>query len=259
MRRLAAAAIALAMFESHAQDAVVFAAGSLRAPLGAAASAFEARGRGGVRLEFGPSGMLRERLANGEKADIFAPANMEHPRAIAAQGRAGPVRAFARNRLCVLARHELAVTTANLLDRMLDPAVRLATSTPKLDPAGDYAWTVFERAEKRRRGAFDALSTKALQLVGGRDATAPSRGRSIYGELVAQGKSDLFLTYCSNAMQAAREEPGLVVTDLPPELSVGAEYGLVVMNGASATGKAFAEYLLSADGRRFLAEAGFAP
>jgi hypothetical protein len=33
----------------------------------------------------------------------------------------------------------LTVDSANLLERMLDPNVKLGTSTPKADPSGDYA------------------------------------------------------------------------------------------------------------------------
>ena len=46
----------------------------------------------------------------------------------------------------------LALSPDNLLDRMLDPAVRLATSTPGADPGGDYAWAVFARADDGASG-----------------------------------------------------------------------------------------------------------
>ncbi len=46
---------------------------------------------------------------------------------------------FARNRMCVAALVRLGPTANNLLDRMLSPDVRLATSTPGGDPGGDYA------------------------------------------------------------------------------------------------------------------------
>jgi molybdate transport system substrate-binding protein len=84
-----------------AQDSVrLYAAGSLRAALTAITDRFTAQYLIPVRLEFGASGLLRERLERGEPADVFAPANMEHPLALATQGKAGPVVLFARNELC---------------------------------------------------------------------------------------------------------------------------------------------------------------
>jgi len=69
------------------------------------------------------------------------------------------------------------LTPANMLDRLLDPAVRLATSTPGADPGGDYAFAVFARAEAIRAGARAALEAKAQQLYGGgaKDAFAGPR------------------------------------------------------------------------------------
>ena len=43
-----------------------------------------------VELEFGASGLLRERLEQGEAADVFASANMEHPEALSRSGKVEP-------------------------------------------------------------------------------------------------------------------------------------------------------------------------
>ncbi len=86
----------------------------------------------------------------------------------------GAVRRFARNEMCALVAPALDVTPATLVDRLLDPAVRLGTSTPKADPSGDYAWLVFERIEQQgRKGAFQQLAAKALQLTGGPNSPPP--------------------------------------------------------------------------------------
>ena len=78
----------------------LYAAGSLRRALTEISAAFtEATG---IRVEgtFGASGLLRERLEGGERGDVFASADMDHPRRLAVQGRAGTVTVFTRNRLC---------------------------------------------------------------------------------------------------------------------------------------------------------------
>jgi len=128
----------------------VLAAGSLRAPLEEVAAAFERAHTGRVSLAFGPSGLLRERIEQGEHADVFASANMEHPQSLVRSGKAASAQSFAANRICVLARPGIDLTADTLLDRMLDPALRLGTSTPGADPAGDYAWKVLERLPERR-------------------------------------------------------------------------------------------------------------
>ena len=103
--RVAAAVLAVVVPQVSAQAAItVFAAGSLRAALTEIVADFEAAPGGtSVKLVFGASGLLRDRLQAGEAADVFASANMEHPQALAASGRAEPALPFARNALCALA------------------------------------------------------------------------------------------------------------------------------------------------------------
>jgi ABC-type molybdate transport system substrate-binding protein len=260
IRVIAAAALGAGLaVGAHAQEPVrLYAAGSLRGALVEIAGAFE-RGAGiKVVGEFGPSGLLRDRIAKGERAEVFASANMEHPQSLARDGHATPVVLFARNRLCALASPRARVTSANLLERMLDPGVKLGTSTPKADPSGDYAWALFERAEKVRPGAFAALSGKALKLTGGPGSPAPPKDRSQYGALVADGAADVFLTYCTNALAARKENPALEVVQVPDDLKVGADYGLTVIRGAGDGAARFALFMLSIEGQGILAGHGFA-
>jgi molybdate transport system substrate-binding protein len=250
--------MALLPLRAHATDAVrLSAAGSLRAPLTEVARAFEAAGGAPVAAEFGPSGLLRDAIADGARTEVFASANMEHPRSLAAAGRGGPVVLFARNRLCALVRPGLAVTGATLADRMLDPAIRVATATPKADPSGDYAWEVFRRIDAARPGSFAVLEGKALQLTGGPARPGPPTDRNVYGAIIARGEADLFLTYCTNARAATREVAGAGIVDLPETIAVGAEYGLTVMSGASASAYRLALFILSPEGQTILARHGF--
>ena len=237
---------------------LLHAAGSLRGALTDVAKDFEAAGLGKVQAKFGASGLLKNEIVAGAAAEVFASANMEHPQALAAEKRSGPVVLFARNRLCALARPGLDVTSATLLDRMLDPQVKLGTSTPKADPSGDYAWEVFRRADTIKPGASATLETKALQLTGGPSSPPAPQGRSVYGELIAQGTADIFLTYCTGALVAQRENPAQQIVQLPDALSVAADYGLTVMNGARPAAYRFALFILSAEGQRILAKHGFA-
>jgi ABC-type molybdate transport system substrate-binding protein len=137
-----------------ADPVLLHAAGSLRGALNEVAAAYEKSSGLKVTAKYGASGLLREEIGRGEKAEVFASANMEHPQALAKAGKSGPVVLFARNQLCALVRPGLAVAPANLVDRMLESGVKLGTSTPKADPSGDYAWEVFRKADAQRPGAY---------------------------------------------------------------------------------------------------------
>ncbi len=258
--RVVFALLAAAMMQATvAQEPVrLYAAGSLRGALNDVAAAFTALTGVKAAPEYGPSGLLRDRIAKGRPAEVFASANMAHPESLAQAGKAAPVALFARNRLCALAAPAVSVSSATLLDRMLDPAVKLGTSTPKADPSGDYAWELFERAERVRPGAAKALSAKALQLTGGPSSPPPPKDRSVYGMLVSNGQADLFLTYCTSALQAQAEAPALQIIAIPEALAVGADYGLTVIAGARPEAERFAQFVLAAPGQAILVRHGFA-
>jgi ABC-type molybdate transport system substrate-binding protein len=241
-----------------AQEPVrLYAAGSLRAVLDEIGAQFAAETGTKIASTYAASGLLRERIEKGEPAEVFASANMEHPTTLAKAGKAGPVVLFARNQLCALARPGLAVQQPTLLDRMLDPTIKLGTSTPKADPSGDYAWEVFEKAEKLRPGSFAALDRKALKLTGGPGSPPPLAGRNTYAALIESGAADIFLTYCTNAVLAKSEVPALQIVALPLGLTVGADYGLTVLNGARPEANRFAFYMMSPTGQAIFARHGF--
>ncbi|WP_159654042.1 MULTISPECIES: molybdate ABC transporter substrate-binding protein [unclassified Bosea (in: a-proteobacteria)] len=234
------------------------AAGSLRATLLDVAGAFETETDISVSAQFGASGLLKDRLARGEAGEVFASANLEHPQVLTRAGLAGPAVLFARNELCAFLRPGLVATSANLLELMLDPKVRLGTSTPKADPSGDYAFAVFARAEAVRPGAKAALEAKALKLTGGPDCLPAPEGLNVYGHKLASGEADIFLAYRTNAQPLAREQPGIAMLRLPDQLAVGVDYGLTVLNRASPNGYRLAMYILSLQGQAILARHGFA-
>ncbi len=236
----------------------LFAAGSLKAALSDVAKAYEAKTGNLVETKFGPSGLLKGDIANGAKADVFASANMDHPQALHDAGLSGPVKLFARNQLCALVSPDLKADSENLLALMLDPAVKLGTSTPKADPSGDYAFKVFAKAEALQSGAQSLLEAKALQLTGAPDSAAPPDGQIVYGWHVAQGRADIFLTYRTNALAAQQQNPGQQIVALPGSLAVGADYGLTVMNGAPAAAQTLANFILSPVGQTILTGYGFA-
>ena len=168
----------------------LFAAGSLRGALTDVANAYEASSGDKVAAKYGASGLLKNEISAGAKVDVFASANMEHPQSLHDEKKSGPVLRFARNKLCALVRPGIKVDSVSLLDRMLDPSVKLGTSTPRSDPSGDYAFEVFGKAEAIRPGAKSMLEKKAIQLTGGPNSPAPPAGQTVYSWHVAAGRAD---------------------------------------------------------------------
>ena len=240
-----------------AEPITLYAAGSLKAALGDVAAAYEKNYGVKIATKFGPSGLLRKSIEEGEKPDVFASANMAHPEKLAAGGWGSPVVLFARNQLCALAQADVEVTSENLLHTLLDTRVRVGTSTPKADPSGDYAWELFKKADTVKAGSYAMLSDKALQLTGGPTSEKAPEGRNQYGWVMAGKKADVFLTYCTNAVLAKREVPSLNIIKVPESLSVGADYGLLVREGASPQAWRLALYILSPKGQEILQEYGF--
>jgi molybdate transport system substrate-binding protein len=109
----------------------------------------------GVAQEFGGSDQLAAQIRRGINVDMFASANLELPRALAAEGRAGPPVAFATNELV------LAVPRRSAIRRLgdLTPArrVRLVMGSPTV-PVGIYARQVLDGLPPRLRDALNADS-----------------------------------------------------------------------------------------------------
>ena len=242
---------------ARAEPVEILAAGSLRGVVSDLAAAGKAAGIE-VRSDFGGSGLLRERIEKGEKADLFLSADLGHPRKLLALGRTVlPVVVFARNRMCVVSRKSAGVTPQNLVDRLLAKGVRVKTSTPIADPAGDYAWAIFDRIEASRPGAGVKLKEKAQASM---NATAPATvpGRSAAAALFAANLVDMSITYCSASASLEKEIPELVTIDVPPALDPHPMYGLAVLSDRPEVLR-LAVLLLSEEGQALVARNGLVP
>ncbi len=254
---LAAATLIVSSHAQASQPISLYAAGSLKAALSDVVGSYEAKYAKPVAKTFGPSGLLRKRIEKGEKAQVFASANMKHPKTLASNGKGGPVALFSRNKLCALSQGAVPLTEGNLLQTLLDPTIRLGTSTPKADPSGDYAWQLFAKSDAVLKGSRAKLEAKALKLTGGPTSAKAPKGRNQYGWVMENNKADVFLTYCTNAILAQKQVPSLKVVQIPENLSVGADYGLIVLDNKNADAWHFAFYILSEDSQKILANYGF--
>ncbi|MFF9551268.1 substrate-binding domain-containing protein [Methylobacterium fujisawaense] len=237
---------------AQADPVRVYAAGSLVAALKDVIAASGLPADAVAAPTFGPAGLLRQRIENGEKADLYLSADLTGPRRLAEASKARDVVPFARNRLCVLARSDLGLTPETLLDRLLQPDLRLATSTPGADPGGDYAQAVFDRAEAAHPGAKATLEKKALRLLGSPNTMLPIAGRSPSATVFLGNNADALLYYCSGQGGTLQEAPGLALIPLPPELSVPAIYGMALITD-NPDAMRLALFLVSEKGQAILA------
>jgi molybdate transport system substrate-binding protein len=246
---------------ARADELRVLAAGSLREAIGEIGTRYHSAAGTEVQAAFGPSGMLRERIEKGEHADVFASADMGHPLKLLAEGRATRVAMFTRNALCGIALPKVGLTTANFLDRLLDPAVKLGTSTPKADPAGDYTWAMFHRADALRPGSYAVLDKKADMIVGGPSNSAPAAasGGDPVASALSSGRIAVMIGYCSGRQRLAAMLPTVQFVPPPREIAGGPEYGLAVLKGAGPRAEDFALFMLSPEAQQIFADDGFAP
>lgn len=243
--------VAFAGFSNNAsaqEPVTVYAAGSMGGALSAIAKQYTADSGQKINLVTGPAGLLLEKIEDNARADIFISANMAHPQRLTAEGKAAPTVVFARNRVCVAARPDVGLTSANLLDTLLDPAVKIGTSTPKADPGGDYAWMLFAKANAVQPGAGKILEDKAQQLVGGRVAPDVPAGKNPVKYFMQTRRIDVFIGYCSS--HETTPDTSVTQVELPPNLAITADYGMTVLDGPQnkSTRDAayrFAMYLMS--------------
>lgn len=235
-----------------APTVIVFTAGALRRV--AADLTREAGPALGITIssQSGSAGLMRQRIEKGETADLFLSADMASPRKLQAEGRAVlPVAAFARNRICVLARKGLGLSPENLAERLAGSDLRIKTSQPVADPSGDYAWAIFDKVDALHTGAGKTLKDKAVANMA---LTAPAApGQSPIAALITDGKIDMAFSYCSGGPFADLDS-----FPVPDALDPHPVFGMAVLSARPEVLK-LALYLFSEEGQALLARDGFIP
>lgn len=233
----------------------LFAAGSLRRAFLPLSERFLQHSGITLDLQFGPAGLLRERIEAGETCAVFASANAQHPETLLASGLAHQQQIFARNTLILTARHTPQTAKADWRTLLCDPTLRLATSTPGCDPSGDYTWQLFDNLDAQMPGAGEALKRRALQLVGGRTSLTVPPGEIASGWLIREGLADLFIGYAHYAA-ALQGQPDIRTVTIPPASNICCDYHVALMAKSPAAQQLYA-FILAEEGQRCLREAGF--
>jgi ABC-type molybdate transport system substrate-binding protein len=113
-----------------------------------------------------------------------------------------------------------------------------------------------ERAEALPPGAQATLQQKAMQLVGGPNSTPLVPGRGAVGGIFLSGRADVMLGYCSSGQAVMRGIVNLTNVPLPPLLTVGPAYGVIVLIDQPLAAR-FALFVLPEQGQTILRQYGF--
>lgn len=231
----------------------VLAAGSLRRVWIPLMAQFQTETGIASDTQFGPAGLLRQRIEAGETCDFFASASANHPAALISAGLALGSIPFASNRLCLSVARRVTTASDDWLSLLSNPKLRLATSTPGSDPSGDYAWQLFDNLEHYQSGLGESLKNRALCLVGGAGSPAVPQGEMAASWLIRSGQAEMFLGY-ANYASSLRRHADILVCDIPEEMNVAADYVSAI---CSEMGMALGAFLRTPTAMDILKQYGF--
>jgi len=239
------------------QSLKIFAAGSLRGALIELSQIFLDKFNIEIFLEFGPSGVLRQRIEKGEAIDIFLSADQSHPQKLVDIGKFKEQLCFAQNEVCLYGYFSPEKTIENIINILLNPKLRLGTSTPGDDPGGDYAYKVFKLMDTIIPGVYQSLSLKALNLVGGKNSKQPPKGQHPVLNLFQENKIDLFLGYYTSAIMIQKKLKSISIQPLPEPLLIKTDYTLVKYINPNPFTNQFINIITSKPGKSILLNHGF--
>ncbi len=254
--KIAGASLAVALLASSAfaepaaapkeSKVVVFAATSLQDAFAALSKGFE-KAHPGTKVTFNFAGTqeLRTQLEQGAAVDVFASADQTQMDALVTAGRAsGPV-VFARNEPVIVVAREATGKVRAIAD--LPSAKRIVVGVPEV-PIGRYTVQILDKANAKLGAAF---RSKVEARIVSRELNV----RQVLAK-VSLGEADAGIVYRTDARSAG---DGVGIVAIPLDVNVIAEYPIaLVTNAAHPTlARAWIDYVMSADGLKALAKAGF--
>ncbi|SEK82652.1 molybdate transport system substrate-binding protein [Roseateles sp. YR242] len=230
-------------FAAQAADVTVSAAASLTNAFKELAPAFEARHPGTrLQLNFAASDALLAQIAKGAPVDVFASADQETMDRAEQQKllAAGSRRDFVSNSLVLITPVEGGLPLKSLADLQQAGVKRVAIGKPEGVPAGRYAKGALEAAK-----LWSVVEPKAVFAQNVRQAL----------DYVSRGEAEAGFVYGTDAL--VQKDKVRILLTVPTETPI--RYPLALINQApNATGgKAFIDYVLSAEGQAVLAKYGF--
>lgn len=247
MKRLLIAALVISGLAAtaraeEAREVTVFAAASLREAFEDIARTFESRSPGvKVRVNLAGSQELRTQIEYGARADVFASADQKHMAGLVKARLVETPRVFVRNTPVVIVPRGNPARVGSFEE--LTRARKLVIGVPEV-PIGSYTLEILEKAGADFR-------KKVLANVASRELNV----RQVLAK-VSLGEADAGIVYRTDAMAGKNK---VEIIEIPAKVNVIAEYPVAVLTNAPqpAAARAFVDLLLSAEGQKRLAAAGF--
>jgi molybdate transport system substrate-binding protein len=216
----------------------VFAAASLTETFTTLGEQFEAAHPGAtVTFNFGASSSLAENIVQGAPADVFASAGAKNMQQVEDAGAASNSTTFADNVMQIAVPPDNPGNVTQLSD-LAKPGLKVALCQPQV-PCGAVA---------------AAVLTKANLTV-----TPVTLGADVKSVLttVQLGEVDAGVVYKTDVRAAGTKVKGI---EIPPDQNASTSYPIAALTKApnAAGAAAFVDYVLSDDGEKVLAQAGFA-
>jgi molybdate transport system substrate-binding protein len=235
-------------------NVVVFAAGSLANAFSEIGARYEAEYPGArVHCTFASADHLRQRLLNGERADVFASANYEELERARADGLlTGPIEVFAHNRLQVIVALDRSQRIESLAD-LARPGIRLAAEHTGA-PLSGYTRALLARAQSDPAYGHDFKAK-----VAGNVAVEVATVRELVAR-VADGAADAGIVYVTDVTPNVRNRVSIV--NVPDDVNVTADYaigsvGAKARSGNPVDGPSFVSLVISPTGQSILERWGF--
>ncbi|WP_222612131.1 substrate-binding domain-containing protein [Morganella morganii] len=229
------------------------AAGSLRGALTAILARYTGNKIPPVTCDFGPAGLLRQKIESGVKCDLFLSADRTHPEALLRNNIAFRVEPFIANYLGITTTTELAEQYPGWQQLLRAPGLIIGTSTPVDDPCGDYVVQFYSELSKTDPELAENICNRTRHLVGGKNSPVIPAGQMASQWLIHSHQADIFIGY-RHYQKKTSELPGLSVIAIPEEHNVKAIYCMALI---SPQARIFADYLLQTESQQIFIENGF--
>ncbi len=215
----------------------VFAAASLKESFTTLGQQFEAANPGTtITFSFGPSSGLATQITEKAPADVFASASQKTMDTVVQAGLAPTSTVFAINTMAIATPKDPTTTVSSLAD-LANPAVKVAVCAADV-PCGTAADALFENNRLTVTPVTREVDVKSVLSK------------------VQLGEVDAGVVYVTDLKAAGDAVVGI---DIPVDQNVLTSYPIATLSTSAnpVTAQAFVAYVLSADARTVLLEAGF--
>ncbi len=206
-----------------------------------------------VYYDFLGAGVLKGDIEEGAPADMFLSANGKFQRELMKKNYLKSYKTFAYDYLAAATPYNnpANVTKSNLIAKLMDESVSLATSSPRSDPAGDYTWKMFRIINKKIPGAFNKITDHDNHLL---DA-------ALVMPVLESGNTDIGILYTSQLLELKRNGAKINIITIPQEYNTKAKFTVSILNRSKhkMLAKEFENLLFSSEGKKILKYWGFTP